>query len=181
MLLLLLLHLHQGAAARVPLHEYLHGEDYGYVEAYSGNQENQLQHGSDYNDDYNTEDSYEYKQDLDDDFRSGGGVDSEVNTKPKCSLSSRNAPVAKMTLKVRKMQRGLLVARKVRLKSIPGRQADPLNFYSTHLRFLCRKQIRYICAEEALFQSIFSKLATDNTRNLQASYSDSSSLYVASG
>ena len=73
MLLLLLLHLHQGAAARIPLHEYLHGEDYGYVEAYSGNQENQPQHGSDYNDDYNTEDSYEYKEDLDDDFRSGGG------------------------------------------------------------------------------------------------------------
>ena len=64
MLLLLLLHLHQGAAARVPLHEYLLGEDYGYVEAYSGNQENQPQHGSDYNDDYNTEDSYEYKEDL---------------------------------------------------------------------------------------------------------------------
>ena len=104
-----------------------------------------------------------------------------LNTKPKCSPSSRNAPVAKVTLKVRKMQRGLLVARKVRLKSIPGRQADPLNFYSTHLRFLYRKQIRNICAEEALFQSIFSKLATDNTRNLQASYSDSSSLYVASG
>ena len=178
---MLLLHLHQGAAARVPLHEYLHGEDYGYVEAYSGNQENQPQHGSDYNDDYNTEDSYEYKEDLDDNFRSEGGVDSEVNTKPKCSLSSRNASVAKMTLKVRKMNGGLLVARKVRLKSIPGRQADPLNFYSTHLRFLCRKQIRNICAEEALFQSIFSKLATDNTRNLQASYSDSSSLYVASG
>ena len=104
MLLLLLLHLHQGAAARVPLHEYLHGEDYGYVEAYSGNQENQPQHGSDYNDDYNTEDSYEYKEDLDDNFRSEGGVDSEVNTKPKCSLSSRNASVAKMMLKVRKMQ-----------------------------------------------------------------------------
>ena len=83
MLLLLLLHLHQGAAARVPLHEYLHGEDYGYVEAYSGNQENQPQHGSDYNDDYNTEDSYEYKQESD--FRSGSGVDSEVNTKPKVS------------------------------------------------------------------------------------------------
>ena len=176
MLLLLLLHLHQGAAARVPLHEYLHGEDYGYVEAYSGNQENQPQHGSDYNDDYNTEDSYEYKEDLDDDFRSGGGVDSEVNTKPKCSLSSRNASVAKVMLKVRKMQRGLLVARKVRLKSIPGRQADPLNFYSTHLRFLCRKQIRNIGVEEALFQSIFSKLATDNTTNLQASCPDSSPL-----
>ena len=179
MLLLLLLHLHQGAAARVPLHEYLHGEDYGYVEAYSGNQDHQSQLGSDYKDgyDYNTEDSYEYKEDLDDNFRSEGGVDSEVNTKPKCSLSSRNASVAKMTLKVRKMNGGLLVARKVRLKSIPGRQADPLNFYSTHLRFLCRKQIRNIGVEEALFQSIFSKLATDNTRNLQASYSDSSSLY----
>lgn len=80
MLLLLLLLLYQEAAARVPLHEYLHGKDYGYVEAYSGNQENQSQLGSDYKDgyDYNTEDSYEYKQDLDDDFRAGGGVDSEV-------------------------------------------------------------------------------------------------------
>ena len=66
MLLLLLLLLHQEAAARVPLHEYLHGKDYGYIEAYSGNQENQSQNGSDYkDDDYNTEDSYEYKQDLD--------------------------------------------------------------------------------------------------------------------
>ena len=83
MLLLLLLLLHQEAAARVPLHEYLHGEDYGYVEAYSRNQENQPQHRSDYNRDNNTEDSYEYKEDLDDNFRSEGGVDSEVNAKPK--------------------------------------------------------------------------------------------------
>ena len=134
-MLLLLLLLHQAATAREPLHEYNFGSDSGYIEAYS----DKSQQGYDYKDDYNTDDSYEYKEDLDNDFRSGGGVDSEVNTKPKCSLSSRNAPVAKVMLKVRKMQRGLLVARKVRLKSIPGRQADPLNFYSTHLRFLCRK------------------------------------------
>ena len=85
LLLLLLLHLHQAAPARAPLHEYLHGEDYGYVEAYSGNQDHQSQLGSDYKhgNDYSTEDSYEYKEDLDDSFRSEGGVDSEVNAKPK--------------------------------------------------------------------------------------------------
>ena len=102
MLLLLLLHLHKGAAARAPLH----GEDYGYVEAYSGNDSYvEAYSGNDsyveaytgnhsyveqyyiehiiYDDDNNTEDSYEYKQDLDNINRSGGGVDSEVNTKPK--------------------------------------------------------------------------------------------------
>ena len=72
MLLLLLLLLHQAATGRVPWHEHHFGTehrlagDYGYIEAYSGNQENQSQNGSDYkDDDYNTEDSYEYKQDLD--------------------------------------------------------------------------------------------------------------------
>ena len=60
--------------------EYHFGRDYGYIEAYSGNQDNKSGHGSDYKDDYNTEDSYEYKEELDDDFRSGG-VSSEVSAK----------------------------------------------------------------------------------------------------
>ena len=60
---------------------------------------NQLQHGSDYEDD-----DYEYKDE--DEFRSEG-VDSEVNKKVKLSRTSRNASVAKMTLKVQTMQHGL--------------------------------------------------------------------------
>ena len=90
MLLLLLLLLHQAATGRVPWHEHHFGTehrlagDYGYIEAYSG----KPQPGSDYKDglDYNTEDSYEYKQESD--FRSGSGVDSEVNTKPKYLMLS---------------------------------------------------------------------------------------------
>ena len=58
--------------------EYHFGRDYGYIEAYSGNQDNKSGHGSDYKDDYNTEDSYEYKDESD--FRSGG-VSSEVGAK----------------------------------------------------------------------------------------------------
>ena len=87
MLLLLLLLLHQAATGRVPWHEHHFGTehrlagDYGYIEAYSG----KSQPGSDYKDglDYNTEDSYEYKQESD--FRSGSGVDSEVKFKAKIS------------------------------------------------------------------------------------------------
>lgn len=78
-MLLLLLLLHHVATARKPLHEYHFGRDYGYVEAYT--EANKTGHGTDYNEnDYNDEDSYEYKKDLDDDFRSGG-VDSEVRAK----------------------------------------------------------------------------------------------------
>jgi len=74
-MLLLLLLLHHVATARKPLHEYHFGRDYGYVEAYV--EANETGHGTDYNEnDYNDDDSYEYKKDLDDDFRSGG-IDSE--------------------------------------------------------------------------------------------------------
>ena len=67
--------------------EYHFGRDYGYIEAYSGKQDNKSGHGSDYKDDYNTDDSYEYKEDLDDDFRSGG-VSSEVSAKSKYLILS---------------------------------------------------------------------------------------------
>ena len=77
-MLLLLLLLHHVATARKPLHEYHFGRDYGYVEAYV--EANETGHGTDYNEnDYNDDDSYEYKKDLDDDFRSGG-IDSEVRS-----------------------------------------------------------------------------------------------------
>ena len=95
MLLLLLLH-HRAAIARSPLPQ--HDTDYGYIEAYPGDLGNQLEHGSDYDDDY------EYIDE--DEFRSGG-VDYEVNKKVKLSRTSRNASVAKMTLKVLTMQPGL--------------------------------------------------------------------------
>ena len=111
-MLLLLLLLHHVATARKPLHEYHFGRDYGYVEAYT--EANKTGHGTDYNEnDYNDEDSYEYKKDLDDDFRSGG-VDSEVRAKSDIShsLSFRNASAAKMTLRVRMMQQGLSEARR---------------------------------------------------------------------
>ena len=95
-MLLLLLLLFKAATARTPFHELqiesrvtpnarsvtpryggglLDSED-GYIEAYSGDQENQFQDGSDYMD-YKTDDSYEYEQDLDD--SSSGEVDFEVN------------------------------------------------------------------------------------------------------
>ena len=60
-MLSLLLLLHKAATARTT------SSDYGYIEAYSGDQENQLQHGSDYMDN-KTDDNHE-------------SVDSEVNNK----------------------------------------------------------------------------------------------------
>ena len=71
MLLLLLLHF-KAAKAGPPIPEHEIDSEYGYIEAYSGDQD-----GSDYMD---YDDDYEYKkeEDLDNDFRSGG-VDPEVN------------------------------------------------------------------------------------------------------
>ena len=83
MLLLLLLHFKAAKAGPpIPEHEIDSRQldsEYGYIEAYSGDQENQFQDGSDYMD-YTTDDSYEYEQDLDDDS-SSGEVDFEVNNK----------------------------------------------------------------------------------------------------
>ena len=115
MLLLLLLH-HRAAIARSPLAQHNFDNEYGYIEAYPGDLGNQLEHGSDYNDD---DDDYEYIDE--DEFRSGG-VDFEVNKKVKLSRTSRNASVAKMTLKVLTMPHGLLAARRANLTSIRGRQ-----------------------------------------------------------
>ena len=112
-MLLLLLLLHHVTPARKALHEYQFGRDYGYVEAYP--EANKTGRGTDYNEnDYKDEDSYEYKEDLDDDFRSGG-IDSEVRPKSRYliySLSSRNASVARGILRVQMMQQGLSVARR---------------------------------------------------------------------
>merc|ERR1711990_50754 len=83
-MLLLLILLHHAETARKPLRR-----DYGYIEAYSGKQDNKSGHGSDYKDDYNTDDSYEYKEDLDDDFRSGG-VSSEKCLCGKNDVESAN-------------------------------------------------------------------------------------------
>ena len=71
-MLLLLLLLLKAAKARSPFPEHQIDSEYGYIEAYSGDQVNQLENGSDYMD---YDDDYEYKNEND--FRSGG-VNPEV-------------------------------------------------------------------------------------------------------